>query len=185
MNPQIIPPLLSTNPHLESLTPTTIYLLCISSAIHCLALRQFIFQSDFAHISPPAKLITSTQAHIEIFRVLEDTYKRCDPQITREFLHMLSTCLRAASRDSRIGVGNLSCEKLYLHRWTGAGTGMVQMKEKDADLEWKYVELPSDKIWDGSTGLEGELVIAILHMCEPAQRLCRSGFFDLSIMIPM
>ncbi|KAJ5541450.1 hypothetical protein N7494_006526 [Penicillium frequentans] len=182
---EIIPHLLSTNPHLESLTSTTIYLLCISSAIHCLALRQFIFQSDFAHISPPAKLITSTQAHIELLRALEDTYKRCDLQIIREFLHMLSTCLRAATRGSRTGVGNLSCEKLYLYRWTGAGTGMVQMREKDADLEWDYAELPSDKIWDGSTGLETELVVAILQMCEPAQRLCRSGFFDLSIMIPM
>ncbi|KAJ6011276.1 hypothetical protein N7451_002688 [Penicillium sp. IBT 35674x] len=160
---EVIPPLLSTNPHLESLTPTTIYLLCISSAIHCLALRQFIFQSDFARISPPAKLITSTQAHIEILRALDGTYKRCDLQVIREFLHMLSACLRAATRGSRTGVGNLSCEKLYLYRWTGAGAGMVQMREKDAELEWKYVELPSDKIWDGSTGLETELVVAILQ----------------------
>lgn len=183
--PQTIPPLLSTNPHLESLTPTTIYLLCISSAIHCLALRQFIFQPDFAHISPPVKLITSTQAHLEILRVIEDTYQRCDLQIIREFLHMLSTCLRAATRGSRTGVGNISCEKLYLYRWTGAGSGMIQLSEKDANLEWNYVELPSDRIWDGSMGLETELVVAILQVCEPAQRLCRSGFLDLSIMIPM
>ncbi|KAJ5267077.1 hypothetical protein N7478_009885 [Penicillium angulare] len=183
---EILQPMLSMDAsHIESISPTTIYFICLSSTVHCIALRQFIAQSECEHISLPDKLIESTKSHIEMLETLQSSYRRGDQLLVREIKYLLSSCLDAAANDREADVVQFSCENLYTYRWTHRGTGMVKMGQESAKQEWNYVEAPEESLWDGITGMETELIVAILQLCSSTQRICSSEYFDLSIMIPM
>ncbi|KAJ5723335.1 hypothetical protein N7488_001370 [Penicillium malachiteum] len=180
---EALQPLLSIDPNVRTLSPTTIYFICLSSAVQCLALRQFTLQSSFERLTPPPTLLVAAESHINILKALQNSSRQTSTLI-HESHNLLTSCLEIATGDMNDGFG-FTCEKLYLHRWTQKGTGMMNMKEEEADREWNYAEAPSSTLWNGATGQETELAVAILQLCSPAQRLCSAGFFDLSIMIPM
>ncbi|KAJ5093374.1 hypothetical protein N7456_009235 [Penicillium angulare] len=183
---EILHPMLTMeSPHMESISPTTIYFICLSSAVHCIALRQFIAQSECEHISLPEKLIESTKSHIEMLETLQNSHRSGDQLLIREIQDLLSSCLDAAANGIEADVVQLSCEDLYAYRWTHWGTGMVKMGQESAKQEWNFVEAPESTLWDGITGMETELIVAILQLCSSTQRICSSDYFDLSIMIPM
>ncbi|KAJ5728444.1 hypothetical protein N7493_004774 [Penicillium malachiteum] len=180
---EVLQPLLSIDTNVETLSPTTIYFICLSSVVQSLALRQFTSQSTFERLTPPPALLVAAQTHMEILKGLQNSSRQTSP-LLRESENLLTICLEIATGDMNDGF-SFSCEKLYLHRWTHKGTGMTNMKEEEANQEWNYAELPTSTLWNGATGQETELAVAILQLCSPAQRLCSAGFFDLSIMIPM
>ncbi|KAJ5609104.1 hypothetical protein N7528_009671 [Penicillium herquei] len=148
---EALQPLLSIA-NVETLSPTTIYFICLSSAVQSLALRQFTLQPSFERLTPPPTLLLAAESHIKILKALQ-TSSRQTSTLIHESENLLTSCLEIATGDMNDGF-SFTCEKLYLYRWTHKGTGMTDMKEEEANQEWNYMELPASNLWNGATGQE-------------------------------
>ena len=118
---------------------------------------------------------------METLQTLQSSYTRCNKSFIAEFSNLLASVLDASNVGTEL---SFSAERLFLYRWTRYGTGIVEMREEDAEREWNYVEGPGARLWERDFCAE-ELVGAVLGLCEPSRRICEGGFLDLSIMIPM
>ncbi|KAJ0415412.1 hypothetical protein BJY00DRAFT_293540 [Aspergillus carlsbadensis] len=176
---EVLPSLLRLDPYMESISPGTVYFVFLSCAIHCLALHQFPHQ---ATPPPPPKLLRSCSSHLEIIDALEAYCRRCDVLLVREFQRLLTSTISTVTEGFAPGP-IMSCHVLYLYRWTAGGSGMVQLKERDALREWAFIDKPTDPLWNGTTGADRVLVQAICELCDDRRRICEAGFFDLSISV--
>ncbi|KAE8165732.1 hypothetical protein BDV40DRAFT_297140 [Aspergillus tamarii] len=181
----VLPTVLSLDPYLESLSPATIVFLLQSSTIHAIALRQF-FSDNGNHAlfenGVPVKLVRSSDHHHNLLSAVELHCKRYDIPIIGEIRTLLSTCLsRAAFRntDARI----ISTQQLMHYRWCGTGTGITPLQRDEAVRAWQYPISPGDELWQEPSEIRDELQRLIGDLCAPNTRICRNGYFDLSILI--
>lgn len=185
LTPQVLPTVLSLDPYLESLSPATIIFLLQSTTIHAIALRQF-FSDNSNHAllenGVPAKLVRSSDHHHSLLSAIELHCKRYDIPIIGEIRTLLSTCLsRAAFRntDARI----ISTQQLMHYRWCSTGTGIIHLQRDEAVAAWQYPVSPGEEFWQQPSDNRDELQPLIVDLCAPNTRLCRNGYFDLSILI--
>ncbi|KAJ1715667.1 hypothetical protein NYO67_2146 [Aspergillus flavus] len=181
----VLPTVLSLDPYLESLSPATIIFLLQSTTIHAIALRQF-FSDNSNHAllenGVPAKLVRSSDHHHSLLSAIELHCKRYDIPIIGEIRTLLSTCLsRAAFRntDARI----ISTQQLMHYRWCSTGTGIIHLQSDEAVAAWQYPVSPGEEFWQQPSDNRDELQPLIVDLCAPNTRLCRNGYFDLSILI--
>ncbi|KAE8323146.1 hypothetical protein BDV39DRAFT_218046 [Aspergillus sergii] len=181
----VLPTVLSLDPYLESLSPATVVFLLHSTAIHAIALRQF-FSDNSNHAllenGVPAKLVRSSDHHHNLLSAIELHCKRYDIPIVGEIRTLLSTCLsRAAFRntDARI----TSAQQLMYYRWCSAGTGIIPLQRDEAAAAWQYPVSPGEEFWQEPSENRDELQHLIVDLCAPNTRICRNGYFDLSILI--
>ncbi|RMZ42463.1 hypothetical protein CA14_002785 [Aspergillus flavus] len=181
----VLPTVLSLDPYLESLSPATIIFLLQSTTIHAIALRQF-FSDNSNHAllenGVPAKLVRSSDHHHSLLSAIELHCKRYDIPIIGEIRTLLSTCLsRAAFRntDARI----ISTQQLMHYRWCSTGTGIIHLQRDEAVAAWQYPVSPGEELWQQPSDNRDELQPLIVDLCAPNTRLCRNGYFDLSILI--
>ncbi|RAQ58686.1 hypothetical protein COH21_005612 [Aspergillus flavus] len=181
----VLPTVLSLDPYLESLSPATIIFLLQSTTIHAIALRQF-FSDNSNHAllenGVPAKLVRSSDHHHSLLSAIELHCKRYDIPIIGEIRTLLSTCLsRAAFRntDARI----ISTQQLMHYRWCNTGTGIIHLQRVEAVAAWQYPVSPGEELWQQPSDNRDELQPLIVDLCAPNTRLCRNGYFDLSILI--
>ncbi|KAL4984984.1 hypothetical protein BDW68DRAFT_180170 [Aspergillus falconensis] len=179
---EVLPSLLKLDPYMESISPGTMYFVFLSCAIHSLALRQFSTQTTLEPICPPPKLLESCSIHLKFVEALEAYCRRCDLLVVREFQRLLTSTISTVTQGFASGP-TMSCHVLYLYRWTTGGSGIVQLKERDALCDWKFDDKPTDPMWNGSAGADGLLIPAICDLCNERRRICAAGFFDLSISV--
>lgn len=182
---QVLPTILSLDPYLESLSPATIVFLLQSTLIHAIALRQFFSnKSNPASLenAVPAKLVRSSHHHLNLLSAIKIHCKRYDIPIIEEIHTLLSACLsRAAFRnmDARI----IPTQQLMHYRWCGTGTGIIPLQRDEAVAAWQYSVSPGEEIWQEPSDNKDELQLLIVDLCAPNTRVCRNGYFDLSILI--
>ncbi|KUL83429.1 hypothetical protein ZTR_10964 [Talaromyces verruculosus] len=181
----VLPTILSLDPYLESISPATIIFLLHSTIVHAIALRQFFSDnSNQASLESavPAKLLRSSDHHHSLLSAITTHCKRYDIPIIEEIHTLLLGCLaRTAFRnmDARM----ISAQQLICYRWGGTGTGIIPLQRDEAVAAWQYSASPSEEIWRDLPDNTDELRLLIENMCAPNMRICRNGYFDLSILI--
>lgn len=156
---QVLPSLLTIDPRLETM-PSTIYFVLRSTSVPILSVGQFLLQSDAEYVHAPPKLVESANIHLEVLKSPEASGKRYEHPLILEFQRLLSSCLTGLA----FGVSgklNLCCQTLSPYRWTSRGTGIISMKEDDAEREWDYPGNPSDELWDASHYADGGSIYII------------------------
>lgn len=69
------------------------------------------------------------------------------------------------------------------YRWYGKGTGIIPLQRDAAVAAWQYPVTPGEEIWQEPSYNKDELQLLIVDLCAPNTRICRNGYFDLSILI--
>ncbi|GKZ21496.1 hypothetical protein AbraIFM66951_006679 [Aspergillus brasiliensis] len=154
-----------------------------------MALRQFTSNdNDTRHASldpgAPAKLARSSDHHYELFSSLRLHCKRYDIPLIGEIYSLLSYYRSLGTFRASPSAAAISARTLMHYRWCRGGTGIISLRGEDAELEWEYSVSPDEKIWQAqSESSKHVLQAAITDLCAPDARICRNGYFDLSILI--
>lgn len=172
------------NPGLTFLSPATIFFVLLSSAVQCLALRQYFpfpFQEEAPHygITVPQRLVESSRLHLRVLSTLSAHSDRWQHDLVMEIHRLLSYCTSRAQHHAGSQDQTFTATNLMRYRWCGSGTGILPLSPTAARQEWHFSSLP-DEIWAWPSGQEEVLRNPVTELCDPSIRMCQPKYFDLS-----
>jgi len=177
---------------LESLSATTVFFTLLSASIHSAALWYFHLVSDDLRSNTivegvPDTLTESAKLHIEFLQSLRRRGCRFDAELVQTVEAIVSLLCRPEGL-SVLALGD-ALFTLSHYRWRGSGSGIIKLTTVGAACEWNHgsvnwqcpLFIPS-----AASTNDGDMKRkAILAICDPAARVCQSGYFDLSISVAL
>jgi hypothetical protein len=167
------------------------YFLILSSLVHAVALRQYIGMEKSNVVSetdvsaqnePPAKLLASSAAHLEVLKTITSHSRRFNHPILKEAYRLLRTCHFSVIPEPT-KCSPVNAELFMLYRWTGKGTGILSLDRPTAEQIWEFPRAPEAVFFSDGEGWEQSLRGIIVRLSSSQSRLCEDGYFDLSITL--
>ncbi|GLB09635.1 hypothetical protein AtubIFM57258_005561 [Aspergillus tubingensis] len=181
----VLPTVLSLDPSLDCLSPATVFFILHSATVHAMALRQFI-PNNCSRASlgtgVPVKLARSSDHHCNLLSAVQLHCKRYDVPIIGE-VHSLLSYYRSQAAFRTSAVSAIRPRTLMHYRWCQGGAGIVPLRIEDAEAIWNYTFSPDEDLWQTESANRSVLQALIADLCAPEARICRNGYFDLSILI--
>ncbi|PYI30064.1 hypothetical protein BP00DRAFT_416733 [Aspergillus indologenus CBS 114.80] len=181
----VIPTVLSLDPSLDCLSPATVFFILHSATVHAMALRQFIpnhCSRASLGTGAPAKLARSSGHHCDLLSAVQLHCKRYDVPIIGE-VHSLLSYYRSQAAFRASAVSAIRPRTLMHYRWCQGGAGIVPLRTEDAEATWHYTFSPDEDLWQTESANRSVLQAVIADLCAPEARICRNGYFDLSILL--
>lgn len=188
---QVIPTISRLDPCGQTLGPATIYFLTLSAVIHAVALWQFHNPHDderYTDLGPEMSdtLLQNALAHVQMLEALSRSGSRFDLDLFKAVCVCLRSLLAGLDDISTTNLGE-SMRIIAHYRWCIDGTGISRLASSSAQQYWGY-DHPSwqNELRPSYVHLMADIEDrrdAIIQLGKPEHRVCRSGFFDLSIRL--
>jgi hypothetical protein len=188
---QVIPTISRLDPYGQTLGPATIYFLSLSAVIHAVALWQFHIPPDDERYTNLDSEISDTLsqnalAHVQVLETISSPGSRFDLELVKAVCVCLRSLLAGLDDIKTTNLGE-SMRIIAHYRWCINGTGISRLASSSAQQHWRY-DRPSwqHELKPSYVHLMADIEErrdAIIQLGNPEYRVCRSGFFDLSIRL--